>query len=314
MLVSSLLLVACGPENTSSPTPDPSTEPSVEASVTPEPTLAPLPSNAPTASPSADTSATPEPTGTPGPTPTPEPTPLPTALPDTASNTLGMTFVRIPAGTYTQGSPTTETGRDSDETQRQVTLTRDFLMQTTEVTQAQWKAVMGTNPAKHQEPANTARPVENVSYDDILTFISKLNAQTEQSYRLPTEAEWEYAARAGSQQAFTFGSNPRFLTQYSWYTANESDPPSTQPVAQKTVNKFGLYDVHGNVAELVADFYAANRSSASATDPTGPSNSSLRLHKGGHFQSVESDLRLAGRQLIRPDTREGMVGFRLVLN
>ncbi|WP_320042265.1 SUMF1/EgtB/PvdO family nonheme iron enzyme [uncultured Desulfobacter sp.] len=177
-------------------------------------------------------------------------------------NELGMTFVYIPPGTFMMGSPDSEPGRDDDEILHPVTLTKGFYMQTTQVTQAQWQAVMGDNPSDFSGCGYDC-PVERVSWEDVQEFIDRLNQQlSDTGYRLPTEAEWEYAARAGSQTAFANGPitiiesgldlDPN-LDAMGWYCYNAHG--KTHPVAQKAANDWGLYDMHGNVWEWCADWY-----------------------------------------------------------
>ena len=231
------------------------------------------------------------------------------------TNSLGMAFKLIPAGTFTMGSPLGEPGRDSDETQHQVTLTQAFYIQTTEVTQAQWVTVMGSNPSNFSGCSDC--PVEQVSWDDVQTFITNLNTWGEGTYRLPTEAEWEYAARAGSTTAFangditytdcTYDSN---LDVMGWYCYNSS---STQSVGQKDSNAWGLYDMHGNVWEWCQDWYGAYPS-GSVTDPTGPFSGSERVTRGGGWYNYAMSCRSAYRNSGLPDFIGDVLGFRLVRN
>jgi formylglycine-generating enzyme required for sulfatase activity/GH43 family beta-xylosidase len=217
----------------------------------------------------------------------------------TPFNTLGMYFVRIPAGTFTMGSPSDELGRFNHEgPQHQVTLTQSFYMQSTEVTQAQWEAVMGSNPSYFKDCGTC--PVEQVSWDDVQEFIGKMNQRGEGTYSLPTEAQWEYAARAGSTTAFynggitvTDNSYDPNLDKIGWYGYNSSD--KTHPVAQKTPNAWGLYDMSGNVYEWCQDWYGSYPSGA-VTDPTGPSSGSEKVSRGGHWVNGAVRCRSAFRE------------------
>jgi len=237
----------------------------------------------------------------------------------TYTNSLGQTFVLLPAGTFTMGSPSEEYGRDNDETQHQVTFTQPFYMQTTEVTQAQWEAVMGSNPSYFSGCPNC--PVETVSWDDVQAYITQMNSRGEGTYSLPTEAQWEYAARAGSTTAFANGG----ITEYSdinkceydsnldsigWYCYN-SDDKTTNPVAEKASNAWGLYDMSGNVWEWCQDFYGKYSSNA-VTDPTGPSSGSNRVVRGGDHHNVAWVCRSANRLDYEPSTRRSGIGFRLL--
>jgi len=199
-----------------------------------------------------------------------------TAGSGTYTNSLGQTFKLISGGTFTMGSPSNEPGRESDETQHQVTLTKSFYMQTTEVPQAQWEAVTGYNPSGFSGCSTC--PVEQVSWNDVQSYITQMNKRGEGAYSLPTEAQWEYAARAGSTTAFSNGGitetgcgyDPN-LNAIGWYCYNADS--KTHPVAQKTPNESRLYGMNGNVWEWCQDWYGGYPSSA-VTDPTGPSSGS----------------------------------------
>ncbi len=224
------------------------------------------------------------------------------------TNSIGMEFVYIPPGTFMMGSLRNEKGRDNDERQHQVTLTKGFYLQTTEVTQAQWKAVMGSNPSKFKRDN---RPVEMVSWNDVQEFIRKLNRTgSGNRYRLPTEAEWEYAARAGSTTRFSFGDDEGRLGDYAWYRGNSGK--RTHRVAQKKPNNWGFYDMHGNVWEWVQD-WKGDYPSGSVTDPKGPSNGSARVLRGGGWNGDARYCRSASRSRRRPAYRLNNSGFRLVL-
>jgi len=244
-----------------------------------------------------------------------EPSPSTGKIPGTVSgktytsDAFGMKFVYIPPGTFMMGSPEDEPGRDSDETLHRVTLTRGFYMQTTEVTQGQWKEVMGDNPSYFKECGDDC-PVDTVSWDDVQEFIKSLNRKGEGLYRLPTEAEWEYAARAGSETAYCFGNDAADLGKYAWY--GESWDRGTHPVAQKELNAWGLYDMHGNVWEWCQDWYS-KYPLGDAIDPTGPESGSYRVIRGSSFIYTARDCRSANRDYwLLPGYRDGNLGFRLV--
>jgi formylglycine-generating enzyme required for sulfatase activity len=236
----------------------------------------------------------------------------------TFTNKLGMEFKLIPAGTFTMGSPTTELGRDEDEIQHSVTLTKSFYIQTTEVTQEQWYAVMGDNPSWFSGSGGSAKegyPVEKVTWDMVQGFITQMNKRKDGVYRLPTEAEWEYAARAGSSTGFANGEitgkvTDTKLNEMGWYYVNSKN--ETHQVAFKQPNVWGLYDMHGNVMEWCQDFYGSYATSA-ATNPNGPTSGSERVLRGGGFKSMAEDCRSAKRDKKTPATRENYVGFRLVV-
>ncbi|MBF0379328.1 MAG: DUF1566 domain-containing protein [Desulfamplus sp.] len=231
------------------------------------------------------------------------------------TNSLSMTFNLIPAGTFTMGSPSDELGRYDDETQHQVTLTKSYYMQTTEVTQAQWKVVMGSNPSYFSSCGDNC-PVEQVSWDDVQTFINKLNAKGEGTYSLPTEAQWEYAARAGSTTAFANGGITQTscgdanLDAIGWYCLNNS-VNRTEQVAQKSPNAWGLYDMHGNVWEWCHDWYESYPHTFVA-DPIGPESGSYRVLRGGGWFLGATLCRSACRGSNFPYYQYYDVGFRLV--
>jgi formylglycine-generating enzyme required for sulfatase activity len=233
-------------------------------------------------------------------------------------------FVLISAGTFTMGSLTSEANRGSDETQHSVTLTGGFYLQTTEVTQGQWQALMGSNPS-YFPSCGPGCPVEQVSWTDAVSFANALstaeglapcydsagnvNGASVYSctgYRLPTEAEWEYAARAGSMQA-QYGS----LTSIAWYMDNSGS--ATHPVGQRQANAWGLYDMLGNVWEWTHDWYAADygNGNSTVTNPVGASSGSGRVNRGGGWGSVAARVRAANRNNNGPGYRADDLGFRL---
>ncbi|MBS1985146.1 MAG: formylglycine-generating enzyme family protein [Bdellovibrionales bacterium] len=219
------------------------------------------------------------------------------------------------------GSPATEAGRNTDETLRDVTLTKPFEMQSTPVTQLQWAMVMKENPSyfKPKTPMdastgytqmNPNRPVEQVSWDDVQKYIAKLNElDPHHSYRLPTEAEWEYAARAGTTTAYSFGDSPAQIGEYAWDYQNAGN--QTHDVAELKPNPRGLYDMHGNVWEWTQDWYG-NYPAGAVTDPTGPPTGSHRVFRGGSWSSSPQYLRSARRGRNSPGLRSYSIGFRLV--
>lgn len=223
-------------------------------------------------------------------------------------NGLGMIFSKIPAGEFLMGSPTYESNRDSDEAQHKVRISKSFEMQTTEVTQKQWQAIMQTNPSKF---IGENRPVEQVSWDDIQIFITKLNQQNRDgyTYRVPTEAEWEYAARGGTQTAYSFGDTNQDINQYAWYDGNSAN--ETHTVAQLKPNQIGLFDMHGNVWEWVQDAYQKDLTQLPSTDPivnSGPT----RVIRGGSWYYDAQYLRSANRAYNSTSNRNSYLGFRLV--
>ena len=221
--------------------------------------------------------------------------------PKTLTNSIGMNFTLIQAGQFQMGSE----NEDREKPVHQVKLTRAFYMQTTEVTQAQWEAVMGNNPSAFKGPD---LPVEKVSWEDCQEFIKRLNTKegTEQ-YRLPAEAEWEYACRAD-----TSSESEEELEEMAWGGWNSGG--QTHPVGQKKPNAWGLYDMLGNVWEYCQDWYdAAYYKTSPSTDPGGPETGSLRVVRGGSWdRSVKSNFRCSYRHFIDPSSRLDYFGFRIV--
>jgi formylglycine-generating enzyme required for sulfatase activity len=225
------------------------------------------------------------------------------------TNSIGMEFVLIPAGTFMMGSPDSyAAARDSEKPAHRVTISRPFYLGKYAVTQEQWKAVMGTSPSRFTGDGN--RPVECVSWDHAQEFIRRLNAKEGgMVYRLPTEAEWEYACRAGSQTAYSFGDDVGQLGGYAWYAENSGD--TTHPVGQKQPNAWGLYDMHGNVCQWVQDWYG-EYAPESVTDPQGPASGLHRVMRGGSWNFVAGFCPSACRLLAVPGARDVELGFRLV--
>jgi len=214
----------------------------------------------------------------------------------------GMAFVTLPAGSFQMGSTT----GDSDEKPVHTVTLASFALMTTEVTQAQWKAIMRGNPS-HFKGDNL--PVESVSWEDAQEFLSKLNQRDPgKGYRLPTEAEWEYACRAGSTGRWCFGDDEARLGDYAWYDANAVD--KTHPVGQKRSNAWGLHDMHGNVWEWCQDRYGAYPS-GSVTNPMGAASGSSRVGRGGSWISVARSCHSACRIINVQSNRFHSLGLRV---
>jgi len=192
-------------------------------------------------------------------------------------------------------------------TEHVVDLTRGLYLGIYEVTQAQWTRVMDDNPSRTPD---SDRPVESISWSDAQEFIHHLNQSAGDSlYRLPSEAEWEYAARAGTDTRWSFGDRERDLDGYAWFgTLN-----STEPVGKKLPNPWGLYDVHGNVWEWVQDWYDPDYYATSpSADPSGPQTGTARVLRGGAFNREARFLRSADRLWFDPSVRSPDIGFRIV--
>ena len=245
-----------------------------------------------------------------------KPAEVPVASEKAIENSIGMKFVPIPAGTFTMGSPAGEKDRSSDETQHQVTLTKSFYMGRTEVTQGQWKKVMGTEPWKGESLVREGDdyPAVYISWDDAVEFCKKLSAKENRVYRLPTEAEWEYACRGGTKTAFSFGDDEGELSKYAWFAFNADSigEDYAHQVAQKLPNAFGLHDMHGNVYEWCSDWFS-EYPSGPLTDPQGPNTGSSRVLRGGSWYVGPNYVRCAHRYFNTPGHRYYNYGFRLLL-
>jgi len=231
---------------------------------------------------------------------------------------LNLEMIWVQPGTFTMDSPTTEADRGIDETQHKVTLTNGFYLGKYEVTQSQYEAVMNHNPSKFK---SENRPVENVSWDDAVLFCDKLTEIERKAgrlpeglvYSLPTEAQWEYACRAGTTTAYSWGDaitsdDANYNWDGNWNSG--SDFKETRDVGQYSANPWGFFDMHGNVWEWTADWYTAY-SSGAQTDPEGPATGSGRVNRGGSWVDTGPTLRSALRHSYDPSIRANRLGFRV---
>ena len=221
-----------------------------------------------------------------------------------------MEFVLIQSGEFDMGSPANETGRFNDEGPiHRVTISEAFYLGKYPVTQKQWHEVMGDHPSSFK---GDDLPVENVSWDSAKEFIKKLNKkENTQKYRLPSEAEWEYAARAGTTTRYSFGDDDSKLGQYAWY--DENSGKKTHPVGNKEANPWGLYDVHGNVWEWVQDEWHNTYNGAPSDGSAWEDGvSARRVYRGGSWFGYARYCRPALRFSYAPGDRYHALGFRLL--
>ena len=271
--------------------------------------------------------------------------------PKVITNSIGMKLVLIPKGTFTMGAPVSEVGSEDDEQQHQVTIGKDYYLAIHEVTQAQYKKVTGRNPSqfnghvlaeripakKHPVTGRTIKearivpkdtssfPVDSVTWDDAVYFCERLSNLPEEKkagrvYRLPTEAEWEYACRAGSKTPFIFGDSETTLNNCAWYRQNSRENGGSHrphPVGTKNPNAWGLFDMHGNTSEWCHDWYDDYPHGA-VSDPKGPSSGSDslgdgRVLRGGSYRREAKDCRSAARDSCSPSYRSQSNGFRVAV-
>ena len=239
------------------------------------------------------------------------------ALATVTDRKTGMTLVEMPSGRFTVGSPATEAGRKADETSHDVTINHPFFLGKNEVTQQEWRAVMSSNPSRFSS-CGPRCPVENVTFAEVQQFLAALNAQPDKNvtYRLPTEAEWEYSCRAGTLTPFSTG---------ELLTTAEANFNGKQPYGKAAPGLFrerttraggfpgnasGFFDMHGNVAEWIGDWSAAYPAE-DVEDPTGPASGEARVVRGGSWHSDAAGLRCAARSSRDPNTRDPGIGFRV---
>ncbi len=249
--------------------------------------------------------------------PEPEPGVVDTSL-DAPFPAPTTNLVWIPPGQFLMGSAAEDPNRnDAEIPQSQALLRRGFWMGKYEVTQGEYQAVVGPNP-KFQGPGNL--PADSMSWGDATNYCAKLNVAEKQAgrlpdgfaYRLPTEAEWEYAARSGHTNRFSFGDDIGFkkIGRYAWTSENSGN--DTHPVGQKAPNTWGLYDLHGNVAEWCQDWFGTYTQD-DKTNPTGPATGRDRVYRGGSCADAAAESRVSARGGLNPDSRLGSFGFRVVL-
>jgi formylglycine-generating enzyme required for sulfatase activity len=239
---------------------------------------------------------------------------------------VNLELILIPAGQFLMGSPAKEKDREGNVAQHRVMITRPFYIGKYEVTQEQWEKVMGMNPSYFKGGKN---PVECVNWDDCQRFLKRLNdlGKEKGRFRLPTEAEWEWACRAGTRTRFCFGDEEGPLGDYAWYDANSGEPTPpgdypwysahpgciTHPVGSKEPNAWGLYDCLGNVQEWCEDWYAEDYYAKSPRyDPAGPESGRFRVLRGGSWRYGAECCRSEYRSYSGPDHDGAFIGFRVV--
>jgi formylglycine-generating enzyme required for sulfatase activity len=235
------------------------------------------------------------------------------------ANSIGMKFKLIPAGEFLMGAPESDSLHFAMP-QHKVRITKPFYLGMFEVTQAEYEKVMGKNPSKFSKTGffadilkgmdTSSFPVETVSWDDAVEFCKRLSAKEGQTYRLPTEAEWEHACRAGSPTRYCFGDDGSRLVEYAWFKANSDE--HTHPVGQKKPNAWGLHDMHGNVWEWCNDWYGEDYHAKSPKDdPPGPATGSTRVFRGGSWYNAAGRCQSKDRFVNYPTNRTSVLGFRV---
>lgn len=250
------------------------------------------------------------------------------AIPLVITNSIGMKLRLIKAGEFQMGATRSSAALasvfetkaayfDDELPQHRVRISQDFRLGVTEVTQGQWRAVMGTTPwsGKSSVKEGADYAASYVSWDDAVEFCRKLSVRDGTTYRLPTEAEWEYACRAGSTSMYGFGDSLGSLKDYAWFDENADDiyERYAHLVSRKRANAWGLYDMHGNVFEWCSDWYGEDYYKASpVADPRGPSTGSFRVNRGGSWFFTPQGVRSANRGRDSPGRRSSSLGFRVL--
>ncbi len=233
-------------------------------------------------------------------------------LPNLKKEAMPLVLIRIPAGTFQMGSPDTEEGHEKNESpMHSVTISRDYYLGKHEVTQAQWEAVIGSNPSTEINPDF---PVNKVSWHDCHVFLHRIGKIAQKSgFRLPTEAEWEYACRAGTSTATYFGDNPseEEKEKYAWFRNNSNG--ELHIVGQFPPNPWGLFDMLGNVWEWCYDWYGPY-TSGMQVDPTGPKTGSERVYRGASWMARPEWIRCADRGKFTPNNQRNTGGFRVAFS
>ena len=233
-------------------------------------------------------------------------------------NGVTMKVAGIPAGKFIMSSPSSEKGRLSREgTQRIVTISKPFYIGVTEVTQLQWRAVMSSEPwdGRKNVQSNAQNAASYISWRDVEAFCGRLSKSTGKTVTLPTEAQWEYACRAGTRTAFCFGDDPSKLDSFAWFGRNKKNATEVfaHPVGRKKPNAWGLYDMHGNVYEWCLDWYEDAYATAKNVDPQGPASSRHRTVRGGAFGDSAGSCRSSHRHMYKALDRQPGLGFRIVV-
>jgi formylglycine-generating enzyme required for sulfatase activity len=242
--------------------------------------------------------------GSNAPPPAAAPAPVPASPALTSTNSIGLILIRVEPGTFTMGRP----GGYKTEIPFTVTLTRPYFLGMTEVTQAQWAAVMAANPSSVR---GDALPVDNITWSDAAEFCRRMSEKEGRTYRLPTEAEWEYACRAGTITGYSFGDDPQLLDQFMW--SNRNARGVLQPVGTKKANPWGFFDMHGNVREWCGDWGSWRYPTSPQTDPTGPAAGTERVRRGGSCDFYPGSGQSGCRDWAPPEFGYRGVGFRVVM-